>query len=86
MREYNKLERGVHSMNSRNKQVLSGYTKYLFMTKEEAEMAKKSLGKKFPNLKMKTTEHGGLFCQTHDSLLYELPILAAVTALGGTKA
>ena len=72
--------------NSRKKLVINGYSKYAFVTKEEAEKAKHSIGRKFPNLKMKITEHGGLFCQTHDSLLYELQILSEVVALGGTKA
>ncbi|MBR0491034.1 MAG: hypothetical protein IJJ82_03185 [Clostridia bacterium] len=72
-------------MDSRKSSIISSYSKYLFMTKEDAERAMHSLGKKFPKLKMKVTKHGGLFCQTHN-LLDDLQILADVMALGGTKA
>ena len=86
IREYNNYERGVHYMDSRKSSIISSYSKYLFMTKEEALLAKHSLSIIFPKLKMKVTNNGSLFCQTHGSLLFELPVLTAVTKLGGTKA
>lgn len=65
----------------------SKYSKFLFLTKEDAEKAKKELEKCFPNLIFKVTKHGGLFCQTFDRRLHEqMLIMSKVLANGGTKA
>jgi hypothetical protein len=73
-------------MNSRKKSI-DNYTKYMFMTREEAEKARKTIEKLFPNIITSVSENGTLFCQTFGRHLHEqMQIMSEVQAHGGAKA
>ena len=73
-------------MMNRKAKVGEGYIKYHFTSLTEAETAKEELGKKFPDMKIKTTKHGSLFCHENGSMNFHLLILTVINKLGGVEA
>ena len=63
-----------------------GYKKYLFLTEEAAKAAMHKLAAKHRGMKMKTTEHGSLWCCENGSMTYHLLVLSDILMLGGVEA